>query len=45
VLIFACWPGDGSWAYIRLQRNRAWLLMTGAGYNLIRIATLDAQAA
>ena len=31
--------------YIGLQRNRAWFLMTGAVYNLIRIAALDAQAA
>jgi transposase len=30
--------------YIGLQRNRAWFLMTGAVYNLIRIAALDAQA-
>lgn len=30
--------------YIGLQRNRAWFLMTGAFYNLIRIAELDAQA-
>ena len=31
--------------YIGLQRNRAWFLMTGAVYNLIRIAALDAQTA
>jgi hypothetical protein len=31
--------------YIGLRRNRAWFLMTGAVYNLIRIAALDAQAA
>lgn len=31
--------------YVGLQRNRAWFLMTGAVYNLIRIAALDAQAA
>jgi hypothetical protein len=31
--------------YIGLQRNRAWFLMTGAVYNLIRITALDAQAA
>ena len=31
--------------YIGLQRNRAWFLMAGAVYNLIRIAALDAQAA
>jgi hypothetical protein len=31
--------------YIGLQRNRAWLLMTGAVYNLIRITALDARAA
>jgi hypothetical protein len=30
--------------YIGLQRNRAWFLMTGAAYNLIRIAALDAAA-
>ena len=30
--------------YIGLQRNRSWFLMTGAVYNLIRIAALDAQA-
>jgi transposase len=30
--------------YIGLQRNRAWFLMTGAVYNLIRISALDAQA-
>jgi len=29
---------------VGLQRNRAWFLMTGAVYNLIRIAALDAQA-
>jgi hypothetical protein len=26
-----------------LRRNRTWLLMTGAVYNLIRIVALDAQ--
>jgi hypothetical protein len=31
--------------YIGLQRNRAWFLMTGAVYNVIRITALDAQAA
>ena len=31
--------------YIGLQRNRAWFLMTGAVYNLIRITALDTQAA
>jgi transposase len=31
--------------YIGLQRNRAWFLMTGAVYNLIRITALDAQGA
>jgi hypothetical protein len=31
--------------YIGLQRNRAWFLMTGAVYNLIRITALDAKAA
>jgi Transposase DDE domain len=31
--------------YIGLQRNRAWFLMTGAVYNLIRIIALDAQVA
>ena len=31
--------------YIGLERNRAWFLMTGAVYNLIRITALDAQAA
>jgi hypothetical protein len=31
--------------YIGLQRNRAWFLMTGAVYNLIRITALDAQVA
>jgi Transposase DDE domain/Transposase domain (DUF772) len=31
--------------YIGLRRNRAWFLMTGAVYNLIRITALDAQAA
>jgi transposase len=31
--------------YIGLQRNRAWFLMIGAVYNLIRITALDAQAA
>jgi hypothetical protein len=30
---------------IGLERNRAWFLMTGAVYNLIRITALDAQAA
>ncbi|MGH3798508.1 MAG: IS5 family transposase, partial [Pseudonocardiaceae bacterium] len=30
--------------YIGLQRNRAWFLMAGAVYNVIRIAALDAQA-
>ena len=30
--------------YVGLQRNRAWFLMTGAVYNLIRITALDAQA-
>ena len=28
--------------YIGRQRNRAWFLMTGAVYNIIRIAALDA---
>jgi hypothetical protein len=31
--------------YIGLQRNRAWFLMIGAVYNLIRIIALDAQGA
>ena len=31
--------------YIGLQRNRAWFLMIGAVYNLIRITALDAQGA
>jgi transposase len=31
--------------YIGLQRNRAWFLMAGAAYNVIRIAALDARAA
>ena len=31
-------------AYIGLQRNRACSLIAGTVYNLIRIATLDAQA-
>jgi transposase len=31
--------------YIGKQRNRAWFLMTGAIYNLIRIAALDAALA
>jgi transposase len=31
--------------YIGLQRNRAWFLMAGAAYNVIRIAALDAQMA
>jgi transposase len=31
--------------YVGLERNRAWFLMTGAVYNLIRIAALDAQQA
>jgi len=31
--------------YVGLQRNRAWFLMTGAVYNLIRITALDAQTA
>lgn len=31
--------------YIGLQRNRAWFLMTGAVYNLIRITALDATTA
>jgi transposase len=31
--------------YIGLKRNRAWFLMTGAVYNLIRITALDAQTA
>jgi len=31
--------------YIGLQRNRAWFLMSGAVYNLIRISALDAKAA
>ena len=30
--------------YVGLQRNRAWFLMAGAVYNLIRITALDAQA-
>lgn len=31
--------------YIGQKKNRAWFLMTGAVYNLLRIAVLDAQAA
>jgi transposase len=31
--------------YIGRQRNRAWFLMTGAVYNIIRIAALDATPA
>ena len=31
--------------YIGRKRNRAWFLMTGAVYNLLRIAALDAQTA
>jgi transposase len=31
--------------YIGRRRNRAWFLMVGAVYNVIRIATLDAQMA
>jgi Transposase and inactivated derivatives len=31
--------------YIGKQRNRAWFLMTGAVYNVLRIAALDAAAA
>ena len=31
--------------YIGKQRNRAWFLMTGAVYNIIRIATLDTAPA
>jgi Transposase DDE domain len=31
--------------YIGQKKNRAWFLMTGAVYNLLRIAALDAQAA
>jgi transposase len=34
--------GDRKLRYIGRQRNRAWFLMTGAIYNLIRIAALDA---
>ncbi len=30
--------------YIGLERNRAWFLMTGAVYNLLRITALDALA-
>jgi hypothetical protein len=30
--------------YIGRERNRAWFLMAGATYNLIRLAALDAQA-
>jgi hypothetical protein len=30
--------------YRGCRRNRAWFLMTGAAYNLIRIAALDATA-
>jgi hypothetical protein len=30
--------------YIGRQRNRAWFIMTGAIYNIIRIAALDAAA-
>jgi hypothetical protein len=37
--------GGRNLRYIGLQRNRAWFLMTGAVYNLIRITALDAQAA
>lgn len=29
--------------YIGRQRNRAWFLLAGATYNLIRIAALDAR--
>ncbi len=31
--------------YLGRQRNRAWFLVAGATYNLLRIAALDAQAA
>ena len=31
--------------YIGKRRNRAWFLMTGAVYNILRIATLDAAVA
>ena len=31
--------------YIGQRRNRAWFLMTGAVYNIIRIAALDSDAA
>ena len=31
--------------YIGKQRNRAWFLMTGAVYNIIRIAALDTATA
>ena len=30
--------------YIGRQRNRAWFLIAGAVYNLLRITALDAQA-
>jgi hypothetical protein len=30
--------------YIGQRRNRAWFLMTGAIYNIIRIAALDVAA-
>ncbi|HZS16050.1 MAG TPA: transposase [Candidatus Dormibacteraeota bacterium] len=31
--------------YLGRRRNRAWFLMAGAVYNIIRIARLDAQIA
>ena len=31
--------------YIGVRRNRAWFLMAGAVYNVIRITALDAAAA
>lgn len=37
--------GGRKLGYIGLQRNRAWFLVVGAVYNVIRIAALDAQLA
>jgi hypothetical protein len=36
---------DPTQEHAPLQRNRAWFLMAGAVYNIIRIAALDATPA
>jgi len=40
--VFVTIGGGRKLRYIGTRRNRAWFVMTGAAYNIIRIAALDA---